>query len=103
MLNLGSLKSLLDALVALDGQLCADGLQNLYQHDQQRRGKELQHHVKAVVTVVDGDLAKAAAADDAGHCADHAIDGRAGIGREAQLLLVGREIVVTPRREDAPT
>ena len=66
MLNLGFLKSLLDALVALDGQLCADGLQNLYQYDQQRCGKELQHHVKAVVTVVDGDLAKAAAADDAG-------------------------------------
>ena len=54
--------SLLHALIALDSQLCADGLQNLYQHDQQRRGKELQHHIKAVVTIVDGDLAKAAAA-----------------------------------------
>ncbi len=58
MLNLGSLKSLLDALIALDGQLCADGLQNLYQHDQQRRGEELQHHIKAVVAVVDGNFAR---------------------------------------------
>ena len=57
----------LDALIALDGQLRANGLQDLHQHDQQGGGEELQHHVKAVVAVVDGNFAQAAAADDTGH------------------------------------
>ena len=61
--------SLLHALIALDSQLCADGLQDLHQHDQQGRCKELQHNIKAVIPVVDGDLAQTAAADDAGHSA----------------------------------
>ena len=47
----------LDPLVALDGQFGADGLQHLHQHDQQRRGHKFQHHVEAVVAVVDGHLA----------------------------------------------
>lgn len=61
--------SLLHALIALDSQLCADGLQDLHQYDQQGRCKELQHNIKAVIAVVDGDLAQTAAADDTGHSA----------------------------------
>ena len=47
----------LDSLIAPDGELGAEGLQHLHQHDQQRRGNKFQHHVKAVVAVVDGNLA----------------------------------------------
>ena len=45
------------SLIAPDGELGAESLQHLHQHDQQRRGNKFQHHVEAVVAVVDGNLA----------------------------------------------
>ena len=57
----------LEALVALGGQTRADGLEDLHQNDEQNDRREHHEILVAVVAVVDGDLAEAAAADDAAH------------------------------------
>ena len=57
----------LEALVALGGQTRADGLEYLHQNDEQHDFREHHKLLVAIVAVVDGDLAEAAAADDAAH------------------------------------
>ena len=55
-------------LVALLGKICAEALEHLNEQDQNNDRDDHDEVLIAIVAVVDGDLAEAAAADDAAHC-----------------------------------
>ena len=59
---------LLQTLIALDGSLGAERLEQLYNDNQQDDCHVHDQILIAVVAVVNGNLAQTAATDDAGHC-----------------------------------
>ena len=55
-------------LVALLCQICSEALEELDEQDEDDNRNDHDEVLVAIVAVVDGDLAEAAAADDAAHC-----------------------------------
>lgn len=70
-------------------QMRAGALEDLHQRDQQNHCGQHDEILVAVVTIVDGDLAEPAAADDAAHgrIAENGGDGDGGVGNQRRHTL----------------